>query len=432
MAPLTGSAAVPRVPRVSGRLRVPGDKSISHRYAMLAAIADGRSRLRGYAPGADCASTLSCLEGLGTPVTRDRDTITIAGLGLGGLRAPRGPLDAENSGTSMRLLAGLLAAHPFRTVIGGDASLSRRPMRRVIAPLTEMGASISAIDGHPPLTIDGTALHGISYRPEVPSAQVKSAVLLAGLLASDRTTVVEPAATRDHTERALEAFGVRIIREGLSVSIDAGQRLRGVDLEVPGDISSAVFWLVLAAGTPDSDLVIEGVGLNPSRTGVLEILRRAGAEIELMADTGSSAEPIGSLRVRYSEPKSFEIAPKEVPGVIDEIPGLAALAAMSPGIAMTVRGAQELRVKESDRIAMLAKGFRNLGIEVDEYSDGFTIRGGPPSAGEADAAHDHRLAMAFAVAGSRATGPVTITGAEAVSVSYPGFFDELGRLARGQ
>jgi len=412
---------------------------------MLAAIADGRSRLHGYAPGADCASTLACLAALGVPLTRDGDTITIDGLGAGGLRAPAGPLDAENSGTSIRLLSGLLAAHPFRTVIGGDASLSRRPMRRVIGPLTEMGASIASVDGHPPLTIDGTPLHGIAYRPEVPSAQVKSAVLLAGLHASGRTTVVEPAATRDHTERAFEAFSVRTTKDGLSVSIDGGQRLRAVDLDVPGDISSAVFWLVLAAGSPDSDLVIEGVGLNPSRTGVLDILRRAGASIELVDEIDSSGnsglqaghhrpsgEPIGSLRVRYREPKSFEITPNEVPGVIDEIPGLAALAAMSPGVTMTVHGAQELRVKESDRIAMLARGFRNLGIDVDEYPDGFTIHGGPPSGGDADAAHDHRLAMAFAIAGSRARGPVSITGAEAVSVSYPGFFDELNRLARGQ
>jgi 3-phosphoshikimate 1-carboxyvinyltransferase len=398
---------------------------------MLAAIADGRSRLRGYAPGADCASTLACLAALGARITRERDSVTIEGLGLGGLRAPAGPLDAENSGTSIRLLAGLLAAHPFRTVIGGDASLSRRPMRRVIGPLTEMGASIASVDGHPPLTIDGTPLHGITYRPDVPSAQVKSSVLLAGLHASGRTTVIEPAATRDHTERAFQAFGIPTIQEGLSVSIDGGQRLRAVDLDVPGDISSAVFWLVLAAGTPGSDLLIEGVGLNPSRTVVLGVLRRAGALIEAV-DESLSGEPLGSLRVRYHEPASFEIAPDEVPGLIDEIPGLAALAAMSPGVTMTVRGAQELRVKESDRIAMLAKGFRNLGIEVDEYPDGFTIRGGPPSGGEADAAHDHRLAMAFAIAGSRATGPVTITGAEAVSVSYPAFFDELNRLARAQ
>ncbi len=436
MAPLTGSAAVPRVSRATGRLRVPGDKSISHRYAMLAAIADGTSRLRGYAPGADCAATLSCLEALGARVSRGETlthAVTIEGLGLGGLRPSNAPLDAANSGTSMRLLAGLLSAHPFRTIIGGDASLSRRPMRRVIAPLTQMGATIGAVDGHPPLTIDGAALRGISYSADVPSAQVKSAILLAGLHATGRTTVVEPAPTRDHTERAFEAFGARVHCEGRSVSVDGGQRLGAVDADIPGDISSAVFWLVLAAGTPESDLVIESVGLNPSRTGVLDILRRAGAEIRVLPPDAhhSAGEPIGALHVRHGEPQSFEIAPDEVPGVIDEIPGLAALAAMQPGISMTVRGAQELRVKESDRIAMLARGFRALGIEIEEFADGFTIHGGPPAGGEADAAHDHRLAMAFAIAGSRAGGPVHITGADAVAVSYPGFFDQLDRIARG-
>src|SRR5215203_452615 len=317
MAPLTGSAAVPRVSRASGRLRVPGDKSISHRYAMLAALADGTSRLRGFAPGADCASTLSCLEHLGAPITRGGAALTIEGLGPGGLRAPRGPLDAANSGTTLRLLSGLLSAHPFRTVIGGDASLSRRPMRRVIAPLTQMGASITAVDGHPPLTIDGTSLRGISYRPEVPSAQVKSAILLAGLHAAGRTTVVEPAPTRDHTERAFEAFGVEAIRDGLSVSVDGGQRLRAGDLDVPGDFSSALFWMVLAAGTPGSELVIDGVGLNPSRTGVIEVLRRAGADIEISHDPTGAGEPLGSIRIRFSDPRSFEITPVEVPGVID-------------------------------------------------------------------------------------------------------------------
>jgi 3-phosphoshikimate 1-carboxyvinyltransferase len=435
---LNGSAAVPRVPEASGRLRVPGDKSISHRFALLAGIADGASTLRGYAPGADCAATLACLEALGVRVTRGA-ALTIEGLGLGGLRQPKGPLDAANSGTSMRLLAGLLSAHPYRTVIGGDASLSRRPMRRVIAPLTQMGATIAAVDGHPPLTIDGAALHGISYVPDVPSAQVKSAILLAGLHATGRTTVVEPAPTRDHTERAFEAFGARVVRDGSSASVDGGQRLQAIDADIPGDISSAVFWMALAAATPRSDLVIEGVGLNPTRTAVLDILQRAGADVEVDGSAGRSplqaghdhTERIGTLRVRYGDPRSFEIAPEEVPGVIDEIPGLAALAAICPGVSMTVRGAGELRVKESDRIAMLAKGFRAIGIEVEEYSDGFTIRGGPPSGGEADAADDHRLAMAFAIAGSRARGPVGITGAGAVAVSYPGFFDELERIARG-
>ena len=441
MTPLIGTAAVPHVTRVSGRVRVPGDKSISHRYAMLAAIADGTSRLRNYAPGADCAATLACLQALGAAISRGT-TLTIEGLGLRGLRQPAEPLEAANSGTSMRLLAGLLAAHPFRTVIGGDDSLSRRPMRRVIEPLTRMGASIAADDGRPPLTIDGADLHGIAHAPEVPSAQVKSAVLLAGLHASGRTTVIEPAPTRDHTERAFAAFGISATREGHAVSVEGGQRLRAIDAEVPGDISSAVFWLVLAAGTPGSDLTIEGVGLNPSRTGVLEVLRRAGADIEVITSAdlppeGGShyrsepGEPAGSLRVRFGNPVSFEITPEEVPGLIDEIPALAALAAMQPGITMTVRGAQELRVKESDRITMLARGFGVLGIKVEEYPDGFTIGGGRLRGGEADAAHDHRLAMAFAIAGCRAPGVVSITGADAVAVSYPRFFDELQRIARG-
>jgi 3-phosphoshikimate 1-carboxyvinyltransferase len=437
MSSTTGFAKiVPRVARVGGRLRVPGDKSISHRYAMLGAIADGTSRLTGYAPGADCAATLACLQALGVHVTRADGAVTIDGLGLGGLRAPAGPLDAANSGTSMRLFAGLLAAHPFRTVIGGDASLSGRPMRRVIEPLTRMGASISAVDGRPPLTIDGTALHGISYVPEVPSAQVKSAILLAGLHAEGRTTVVEAVPTRDHTERALHAFGVPVTRVNGAVGVSGGRRLQAIEAAIPGDISSAVFWLVLAAGTPGADLYIDGVGLNRSRSSVLDVFRRAGADIELISDLppegGSHAdgEPMGTIHIRYGNPQPFEIAPEEVPGMIDELPGLAALAAMREGGRMTVRGAGELRVKESDRITMLARGFGNLGIRVDEYTDGFTIHGGPPAGGEADAAGDHRLAMAFAIAGSRASGPVHITGAEAVAVSYPGFFDQLEQIAR--
>jgi 3-phosphoshikimate 1-carboxyvinyltransferase len=444
MTSTTGFAAIPRVSRVAGRLRVPGDKSISHRYAMLAAIAEGTSRLSGYAPGADCAATLACLEGLGVGITRVRgeasaaDEIVIEGGGPRGLCAPAGPLDTANSGTSMRLFAGLLAAHPFTSVLGGDASLSRRPMRRVIEPLTRMGARIDSQDGRPPLTIHGGDLLAITHVPEVPSAQVKSAVLLAGLHAEGRTAVKEPTPTRDHTERALEAFGGRVIRDGDVVAVDGGQRLRAITGSVPGDISSALFWLALAGGTPDSDLVIEGVGLNPSRTAVFDVLRRAGVRIEFPQDAlpagggTDRGEPSGTIRVRYGSPASFEITPAEVPLMIDEIPGLAAMAAMLPDVRMTVRGAKELRVKESDRITMLARGFAGLGIRVDEYDDGFTIYGGPPAGGEADAAGDHRLAMAFAIAGSRAAGPVHVTGADAVAVSYPGFFEELDRIARGQ
>jgi len=435
----TSIGVVPRLSHLAGTVRVPGDKSISHRYAMLAAIADGVSRLDGYAPGADCAATLACLERLGARVERapaahaasaDR-TITIEGCGLRGFRAPAAPLDAANSGTSMRLLAGLLAAHPFTSVIAGDESLSRRPMRRVIDPLTRMGAVFDAIDGRPPLTIRGGDLRGITFSPDVPSAQVKSAVLLAGLHASGQTTVVEPAPTRDHTERALHAFGVRLDLTGQSITVAGGQRLRATDAVIPGDFSSAVFWLVLAAGTPGADILIENVGLNPSRTGVLDVLRRAGARIDVHQATDASAgEPFGSIRVRFDNPRPFEVLPREVPSMIDEIPALAALAAMQPGVSMTVRGASELRVKASDRIAKLAEGFGALGARVVEYPDGFTIEGGPLKGGNPDASGDHRLAMAFAIAGTRAADPVTIAGAGAVAVSYPGFFDELERLAR--
>ena len=422
---------VPRVSRPAGTVLVPGDKSISHRYAMFAAIADGESRIEGYAPGADCAATLACLERLGVRLDRGR-CVTIEGRGVRGFDPPTAPLDAANSGTSLRLLAGLLAAHPFTTVIGGDESLSRRPMRRIIDPLTKMGAAIESIDGRPPLTIRGGDLHGITFLPDVPSAQVKSAVLLAGLHASGHTSVVEPAPTRDHTERALHAFGVHLDVKDQTITLAGGQRLRALDGVIPGDFSSAVFWLVLAAGTPGAELLIENVGLNPSRTGVLEVLRRAGARIDVMATRGSESggEPAGTLRVLYDDPRSFEVAPREVPAMIDELPALAALAAMHPGISMTVRGAAELRVKESDRIAKLAEGFRALGARVAEYPDGFTIEGGPLAGGAADAAGDHRLAMAFAIAGSRAAHPVSIAGAEAVAVSYPAFFDELERLAR--
>ena len=417
---------------MQGSIRVPGDKSISHRYALLAALADGASRIEGYLPGEDCAATLACLEGLGVRIARQAGahglTLAIEGRGVRGLQASSRPLDAANSGTLMRLLAGLAAAHPFRTVIGGDESLSRRPMRRVIAPLTSMGATIDSRDGCPPLTIDGADLRAIDHAPEVPSAQVKSAVLLAGLHAAGRTTVREPAPTRDHTERALEAFGARVERDGPRVAIEGGQRLRAIDCTVPGDFSSAVFWLALAAGTPGSSLTIEGVGLNPTRTAVLDVFRRAGAAIETAPERTAGGEPVGSLHVQFGDVRPVEILPAEVPGLIDEIPALAALAAMTEGGALTVRGAGELRVKESDRITMLARGFRSMGVTVDEFADGFHIEGGPPRGGDADAAGDHRLAMAFAIAATRARSPIAITGTESAAVSYPGFFDELHRF----
>ncbi len=430
MRPASVDAAIVRpAARASGHVRVPGDKSISHRYAMLAALADGASRIEGYLTGADCAATLACLRALGADVRAAGTTIDIQGRGVGGLRAPAAPLDAANSGTSMRLLAGIVAAHPFRTVIGGDASLSRRPMRRVIEPLTRMGAAIASDDGRPPLVIDGAPLRAIEHRPDVPSAQVKSSVLLAGLQAGGTTALVEKAPTRDHTERALHAFGAKVSTAGLRVEIEGGQRLRGCTLRVPGDISSAVFWIALAAGTPGAEIEIEGVGLNPTRTAVLDAFRRAGAVVEAAADRDDGGEPAGTLRVAHGGARSFTVTAADVPLMIDEIPALAACAAMMPrGSTITVEGAAELRHKESDRIAALAAGFRALGADVEEQEAGFRLAARPLSGAAVDAHGDHRLAMAFAIAATHASGPTTITGASSVDVSYPGFFAELERL----
>jgi 3-phosphoshikimate 1-carboxyvinyltransferase len=421
---------------VRGHVRPPGDKAISHRYALLAALADGRSEIHGYSTGGDCASTLRCLRGLGVSIEETRRdisglTLTIAGRGLGGLAAPTAVLDAGNSGSTMRMLAGILAAHPFLTTMTGDDSLRRRPMRRVIVPLERMGARIGSEDGRPPLSIQGIApLQPIEFAPEVPSAQVKTAVLLAGLHANGVTTVREPLATRDHTERALHAFGVRVETHGRSVSVEGGQRLGGRSLEVPGDISSAAFWMVAAASLSGSEIVIASVGVNPTRTGVIDVLRRIGADIHVEGgESGQSkgVEPIGTIRVRHGYLGSVEIAPAEVPGVIDELPVLGALA--THGGELRVTGAQELRVKESDRISALADGLRRMGGDIEELPDGFHVRGTRRlRGGEVDARNDHRLAMAFAIAALGASGPTVIADAGAAAVSYPEFFAVLESL----
>jgi 3-phosphoshikimate 1-carboxyvinyltransferase len=425
--PSLHAATVTPARRVRGALRVPGDKSIAHRYAILAALADGRSRLSQYAPGADCHSTLTCLAGLGVDVHISGTSVTVNGRGLRGLRSPSAPLDAGNSGSTMRMLAGVLAAQPFTTHLVGDASLSRRPMRRVIDPLVQMGARIDAIDGHAPLVIHGAPLHAIAYAPGVPSAQVKSAVLLAGLFADGTTTVTEPAKTRDHTERALVAFGVAPRTDGLSVSITGGQTLTPQALEVPGDFSSAAFWLAAAAALPGSRIEVADVGLNPTRTGLLDILRRFGATVTIGHVRTEAGEPRGTVLVEAGDRRQITIAPAEVPGLIDELPAIAALAAHGGEVSVT--GAAELRVKESDRIAVLVAGFRALGIDADERADGFVVRGrGAPTGGVADAAGDHRMAMAFAIAALGAQQPSRIDGADAVGISYPQFFDTLDRL----
>ena len=434
--PPSHAATIAPARRLRGRLRVPGDKSISHRYAILAALADGPSRLTNYAPGADCRSTLACLGRLGVDIKEGPDgALTVLGRGSSGLRSPDQPLDAGNSGTTMRLLAGVLAGQPFSTTLVGDASLSRRPMRRVIEPLERMGASISSTDGRPPLTVRGGRLHGISHSPEVPSAQVKSAVLLAGVAAEGETTVVEPAATRDHTERALRAFGVAVGVNGRVISLRGGQRLTPQSATIPGDISSAAFWLVGAAALPGSRVEIDEVGLNPTRTHLLEVLRRFGASVTVFETASSAGEPRGTIVVEGDRTGTLEITPEEVPALIDELPAIAALAAHGGDV--VVRGAGELRVKESDRIAALVAGFRALGIDAEEHPDGFAVHGPRTasarprvSGGVADARGDHRMAMAFAIAALAGEGASTIEGADAVAISYPEFFDTLDRLVR--
>jgi 3-phosphoshikimate 1-carboxyvinyltransferase len=418
---------------VRGHVRPPGDKAISHRYALLAALADGRSEIKGYSTGGDCASTVRCLRSLGVAIEevgRDASglTLTITGRGLGGLSAPATVLDAGNSGSTMRMLAGILSAHPFHTTMTGDESLRRRPMRRLIVPLERMGARIGSEDGRPPLSIQGTAsLQPIEFAPEVPSAQVKTAVLLAGLHADGTTTVHEPLATRDHTERALHAFGVRVEARGRSVSVRGGQRLAARDLEVPGDISSAAFWMVAAASLPGSEIVIRSVGVNRTRTGIIDVLRRMGADVVVETSGSNVGEPIGTIRVRYGHLGATVIEPQEVPGVIDELPVLGALA--THGGELLVTGARELRVKESDRISALADGLRRMGADIDELPDGFHVRGSRRlGGGEVDARNDHRLAMAFAIAALGASGPTVIADAGAAAVSYPEFFAVLESL----
>ena len=433
------SVVVRPAARVHGRITIPGDKSISHRYALLAALADGSSTISRYAPGADCATTLACLSALGVVLDSRHDAldadhgqriVTIQGRGIGGLAPPSVTLDAGNSGTTLRLLSGVLAGHAFDSIITGDRSLRRRPMRRIIEPLSRMGADLSADNDRPPIVILGAALRGIDFMPPVASAQVKTAVLLAGLHATGETTIRERHATRDHTERAFPVFGVELTRHDGAITVRGGQRLRGADLTVPGDTSSAAFWAAAAAALPHSDITLDDVCLNPTRIGYLSLLERVGAQVELLGSTETGGEPRGSFRVRYGGNARLDLDPDDVPGIIDELPVLAALA--THGGELRVTGAGELRHKESDRITALAAGIRGLGGRVDEMEDGFHVIGGHRlQGGAADAAGDHRLAMAFAIAALGGAQPSEIHNAEAVDVSYPGFFDVLASISQG-
>lgn len=408
-----------------GRLRVPGDKSISHRAVMLGAIADGVTRISGFLEGEDSLATLGAFRAMGVPIEGpDAGRVRIAGVGLGGLRAPPSALDFGNSGTSMRLLAGLLAGQRFAATLVGDPSLSKRPMRRITEPLARMGARIETTHpGTAPLRITPVAgLCSITYTLPVASAQVKSCLLLAGLYADGETCITEPAPTRDHTERMLAAFGHPVRRAGSRIRIRGGGRLSACRLEIPGDISSAAFFLVGASIAPGSDLTVEHVGVNPTRIGVLNILRAMGADIRLINPRDAGGEPVADLRVRAAPLQGIVIPRDQVPLAIDEFPALFIAAACARGETL-LTSAEELRVKESDRIQVMAEGLAVLGVEVQPRADGIRIRGGDYGGGRVDSGGDHRIAMAFAIAALRAGAPLEIRDCANVNTSLPGFAD---------
>lgn len=408
-----------------GRVRVPGDKSVSHRSVMLGALAEGVTEVSGFLEGEDCLATIGAFRAMGVRIDGPADgRVTVHGVGLHGLRAPREPLYLGNSGTSMRLLAGLMAGQPFDVTMTGDASLTRRPMKRVAEPLRTMGAAIeTSASGTPPLRISGgRRLKGIDYVMPVASAQVKSSLLLAGLYAAGRTCVTEPAPTRDHTERMLAGFGYDVERKGSTVCVAGGGRLRATRIDVPADISSAAFFMVGAAIAPGSDLVLEHVGVNPTRIGVLNILKAMGADITLDNERSVGGEPVADIRVRASRLAGIRIPEDQVPLAIDEFPALFVAAACADGETV-LTGAEELRVKESDRIQVMADGLVALGIDARPTRDGMIIRGGRLTGGRVHSHGDHRIAMAFAMAALRADGPVLIDDCANVRTSFPNFLE---------
>ena len=420
---------------VSGVVELPGDKSISHRYAILAALAEGRSEISNYSLAADCRSTLACLRKLGVQIEACKEHLRIQGAGLDGLKAPSGALDAENSGTTMRMLAGVLAGQPFVSTITGDASLRRRPMRRVMEPLRQMGAKIQGRDGDvAPLEITGGTLHAIDYSLPVPSAQVKSAILLAGLFADGVTTVRESVRTRDHTELALREFGATIEVTKGATRIHPRPCLQAKQLTVPGDLSAAVFLMGAALVLPGSSLTLHNVGLNPTRARVLDFLISIGAPIHVASLQMREAELAGDVSVKHAPLTGGDVSGAHVAEMIDELPMLAALGPFTEK-GIEIRDAQELRVKESDRIAALAEGLRRMGARVEEFPDGLRVEGkssGKLRGAKIDAQGDHRIAMALAVAALGAEGNTIIRDADCVAVSFPDFFAVLDRLRRGE
>lgn len=425
---------VSRAPRINAEIKVPGDKSMSHRAAMLSALSDGTCHLHNYLMGEDCLGTIRVLQQLGVKIERSGSGEFIIYGCRGRFQAPADDLDCGNSGTTMRLMSGLLAAQPFCSRLVGDASLSRRPMKRVMDPLRKMGARMETEGAGdcPPLIIEGTtSLHPLEYQLPVASAQVKSAVLLAGLFAGGKSTVIEPVATRDHTERMLEYFGVPVERVGNRTSVEGVRRPQARDFDVPGDISSAAFWLVAAAAQPGARLKIKNVGLNPTRTGILHVLQRMGADIRTARTDHGPGEPAGDVEVNGANLHGTSIGGAEIPNVIDELPVLAVAAALAEGTTV-IKDAAELRVKESDRLAVVAHHLQAMGADVIEHADGMEIHGGRPLHGARLPSHgDHRIAMAFAVAGLFAEGATVLEDTACVETSYPGFAEQLQVVSHG-
>lgn len=416
-----------------GDISIPGDKSISHRSAMLASIAEGKTIITNFLDAEDCLSTLHCLRQLGIGIERDGTTVVVKGNGLNGLQRSAGILDCGNSGTTARTIAGILAGQPFRSTLTGDESLTTRPMRRIISPLEKLGANVASNDGLLPITLGEGQLNGRTIRLEVASAQVKTCILLAGLFAYGTTTVIEPIATRDHTERMLSWFGADVVIDNSGrerhISVAGNSMLTAQDITVPGDISSAAFLTVAAACLPNSEVIIRNVGLNPTRTGILSVLEQCGVSVDIENETDRCNEPIGDLTVR-SNTKLLSpaiIDGNVVANVIDELPIIAVLGTQLPD-GIEVRGAAELRVKETDRIDAVVRNLRAIGVDVDEFDDGFRVRKSNIVGGEVDSFGDHRIAMAFAVAGLLSNDGVTIINAACTDISFPGFFETLTTL----
>lgn len=422
-----------KVNHLRGQITVPGDKSVSHRGVMFGSIARGTTTIRNFLQGADCLSTIECFRRMGITIENEGDTVTVHGNGLHGLKAPSCVLDCGNSGTTTRLISGILSAQNFSTTLTGDASIQKRPMKRIMDPLAQMGADIVSLNGNgcAPLQITGKPLQGIHYASPVASAQVKSAILLAGLYAQEETSVTEPYVSRDHSEIMLRHFGADVSTEGTTVTIKPAAELYGGPVEVPGDISSAAFFLAAGLTVPDSELLIRSVGINPTRDGILTVCRDMGADLTLQNVSTGSGEPTADLLVRTSRLHGTTISGSLIPRLIDELPVIAVMACMAEGETV-IRDAAELKVKESNRIEVMVRNLTAMGADVTETDDGMIIRGGKPLHGAViDSRLDHRIAMTFAIAGLLADGETEILGAECVNISYPAFYEDLKGLAEG-